>query len=74
MSFEDLIQKVHQAEQALEAGERRVDEVIRPHDDVGRQIVDGATSCVPEVGRCRTGQDGLDTHVLVSQFLVKRLA
>ena len=58
----------------IEAGKRGVDQIVRLHDDLARQIVERAARHVPEVGRGRAGQDGLDAHVLVGQFLVKRLA
>ena len=38
------------------------------------KIFDATAGRVPEIGRGRTGQDGLDAHVLVGQLLVQRLA
>lgn len=59
---------------ALEADQRRVDQVGRRHHDFLRQMLERQAGRLPEIGGGRAGQHGLHLHALVGEFVVQRLA
>src|SRR6266850_3525472 len=58
----------------VEADQRGIDHIFRRHDDRCGQVLEGQAGLVPELGRGRARQHGLDSDALCREFVLQRMA